>query len=209
MKRATVCWACAGILVSLCTLILLWFGLHSGPAIRVNAASVTEAAEQVMACAASGDYEALSGLLYGAPELGTPPTDAQSAQGQIWKAFHDSITYTFPEECRILDSGVALNLHVTCLDLAAVTQALQKAAPGLLESKANALGEEALIYDDAHSYREDFLADVMQEAAAQVLTAQPQMLERELTLQFVRAHGRWQVVPTGELLQFLSGFVSD
>lgn len=209
MKRTTLFWAAAGALLGLCTLLLLAVGLHSRPALRVDPASVTEAAEEMMACAAAGDYETLSGLLYGSPNLGTPPADGESAEGRIWKAFHDSLDYTFSEACCIGDSGVALDMHVTCLDLSAVTEKLQACAPGLLEQKAKALDDESLIYDDAHNYQPAFLSQVMQEAAAQVLGDQPQTLERELRLQFVRADGRWQVVPTGELLQLLSGFVSD
>lgn len=209
MKRATVCQAAAGVLVCLCTLILLTVGIHSAPAIRVDPASVTEAAEQVMACASSGDYEALKGLLYGAPDLGTPPADEKSAEGQIWNAFHESIQYEFSEDCHILDSGVALDMHVTCLDLSAVTEALQKRAPRLLAEKARTLDDESLIYDEEHNYREAFLAEVMEDAAARVLAEVPQTLEREIQLQFVRADGRWQVVPSGELMQFLSGFLSE
>ena len=59
MKRATACWAIAGLLVSLCTLFVLRYGTTHGPAVLVDSGSVAEAADQVMACAASGDYEAL------------------------------------------------------------------------------------------------------------------------------------------------------
>lgn len=209
MKRATISWAAAGILVSLCTVVLLCCGLHSSPAILVDPADLTEAVQQVMTCAVSGDYDALGGLLYGSPDLGTVPEDDQSAQSLIWKAFHESIQYECSETCYLLDSQAALDLRVTCLDIAAVTDALQKSAPKLLMEKARALGDEKAVYDEAHNYRADFLAEVMGEAAAQALASASQTMERELTLQFARVGDQWQIVPTEQLLQFLSGFVSE
>ena len=104
MKRATACWAIAGLLVSLCTLFVLRYGTTHGPAVLVDSGSVAEAADQVMACAVSGDYEALENLLYGAPHLGEAPQKDDSAQGLIWKAYLDSI---FP--CDIsLDAAVEI-----------------------------------------------------------------------------------------------------
>lgn len=207
MKRATVCWAAAAMVIGLLTLFLLGYGINSSPALRVNPADLTEAAEQVIGQIVSGDYETLSSLLYGAPNLGTPP--AEGPEAMIWKAFHDSIQYEIPENAYVLDAGAAMDLDVTCLDLSALTASLQQTAPKQMAEKANALGDDSLIYDASHNYREDFLRAVMEEAAAQVLAGQPQTVEQVLTLQFVRADGRWQVVPTGELLQFLSGFPAD
>lgn len=209
MKRATICWAAAGIVLGLLTLFLLGYGINSSPALLVDPADLSEAAEQVMTCAVSGDFETLSSLLYGAPDLGKAPAEAESAEGMIWHAFLSSIQFEFSDTCYLLDSHVALDMVVTCLDISAVTDTLQESAPRLLVEKAEALGDESAIYDDSHNYRKDFLAEVMQEATAQALAGRPRTLNRELTLEFIRVRDRWQVVPTGELLQLLSGFVAD
>lgn len=208
MKRATACWAIAGLLVSLCTLFVLRYGTTHGPAVLVDSGSVAEAADQVMACAASGDYEALENLLYGSPHLGEAPQKDDSAQGLIWKAYLDSIEYSFPDSCYAVDANMALDVCVTCLDISSVTDSLQEIAPGLMAKKAAQITDEKKVYDEAHNYREDFLAEVMAESAAQALGNQNQTMERTFTLQLVRSDGTWQVLPTEELLQFLSGFVS-
>ena len=208
MKRATACWVIAGLLVSLCTLFVLRYGTTHGPAVLVDSQSVAEAADQVMACAASGDYEALEALLYGAPHLGEAPQKDASAQGMIWGAYLDSIQYSFPGSCYALDSNMALDVCVTCLDISSVTDSLQEIAPGLMAKKAAQITDESEVYNKDHSYREDFLSDVMAESAAQALKDNAQATERTFTLQLVRSDGIWQVVPSEELLQFLSGFIS-
>ena len=207
MKRATACWAIAGLLVSLCTLFVLRYGTTHGPAILVDSQSVAEAADQVMACAAAGDYGALEALLYGAPHLGEAPQKDDSAQGLIWKAYLDSIEYSFGS-CYAVDSNMALDVCVTCLDISSVTDSIQEIAPGLMAKKAAQITDENKVYDEAHNYREDFLAEVMAESAAQALGNQAQTMEQTFTLLLVRSNGTWQVVPTEEFLRFLSGFVS-
>ena len=207
MKRATACWAIAGLLVSLCTLFVLRYGTTHGPAVLVDSQSVAEAADQVMACAAAGDYGALEALLYGAPHLGEAPQKDDSAQGLIWKAYLDSIEYSFGS-CYAVDSNMALDVCVTCLDISSVTDSIQEIAPGLMAKKAAQITDENKVYDEAHNYREDFLAEVMAESAAQALGNQAQTMEQTFTLQLVRSDGTWQVVPTEEFLRFLSGFVS-
>ena len=207
MKRATACWAIAGLLVSLCTLFVLRYGTTHGPAVLVDSQSVAEAADQVMACAAAGDYGALEALLYGAPHLGEAPQKDDSAQGLIWKAYLDSIEYSFGS-CYAVDSNMALDVCVTCLDISSVTDSIQEIAPGLMAKKAAQITDENKVYDEAHNYREDFLAEVMAESAAQALGNQAQTMEQTFTLLLVRSNGTWQVVPTEEFLRFLSGFVS-
>ena len=207
MKRATACWAIAGLLVSLCTLFVLRYGTTHGPAVLVDSQSVAEAADQVMACAAAGDYGALEALLYGAPHLGEAPQKDDSAQGLIWKAYLDSIEYSFGS-CYAVDSNMALDVCVTCLDISSVTDSIQEIAPGLMAKKAAQITDENKVYDEARNYREDFLAEVMAESAAQALGNQAQTMEQTFTLLLVRSNGTWQVVPTEEFLRFLSGFVS-
>lgn len=208
MKRATACWAIAGLLVSLCTLFVLRYGITHGPAVLIDSGSVAETADQVMACAASGDYGALENLLYGSPHLGEAPQQDNSAQGLIWKAYLDSIEYSFPGSCYAVGSNLALDVCVTCLDIAAITDSLQEIAPGLMAKKAAQITDENAVYDADRNYREDFLAEVMAESAVQALGDTTQTMERTFTLQLVRSDGTWQVLPTQELLQFLSGFVS-
>lgn len=208
MKRTTACWAAAGLIISLLTLFVLRYGTTHSGAVLVDSDPLIQAADQIMTCAAAGDYEALESLLYGAPQLGAAPEKDDSAQGQIWKAYLESMEYSFPGNCYPVDSNIALDVHVKCLDISSVTDALQEIAPDLMTKKAASITDGSKVYDSEHNFREAFLAEVMAESAAQVLKSGTQTMERTFSLQFTRSQGVWQALPTQELFQLLSGFVS-
>lgn len=205
-KRSVILWSIAGAILSLCTLAAVIYGINSTPKVLVDSEALAASAEEVLECARSGDYDALSQLLYGTPDLGACPEKAENAESMIWYAFLDSIDYQVSQECYASGSGVALDIRIRCLDISAVTASLQAIAPELLLQTAQ---QEEDIYDEQNNYRESFISDVLCAATAQVLAEEPQLLDRELTLTFTRSDGRWQVVPTESLLQLLSGYVSE
>lgn len=205
-KRSVILWSIAGAILSLCTLAAVIYGINSTPKVLVDSEALAASAEQVLECARSGDYDALSQLLYGTPDLGACPEKAENAESMIWYAFLDSIDYQVSQECYASGSGVALDIRIRCLDISAVTASLQAIAPELLLQTAQ---QEEDIYDEQNNYRESFISEVLCAATAQVLAEDPQLLDRELTLTFTRSDGRWQVVPTESLLQLLSGYVSE
>lgn len=205
-KRSVILWSIAGAILSLCTLAAVIYGINSTPKVLVDSEALAASAEEVLECARSGDYDALSQLLYGTPDLGACPEKAENAESMIWYAFLDSIDYQVSQECYASGSGVALDIRIRCLDISAVTASLQAIAPELLLQTAQ---QEEDIYDEQNNYRESFISEVLCAATAQVLAEEPQLLDRELTLTFTRSDGRWQVVPTESLLQLLSGYVSE
>lgn len=205
-KRSVILWSIAGAILSLCTLAAVIYGINSTPKVLVDSEALAASAEEVLECARSGDYDALSQLLYGTPDLGACPEKAENAESMIWYAFLDSIDYQVSQECYASGSGVALDVRIRCLDISAVTASLQAIAPELLLQTAQ---QEEDIYDEQNNYRESFISEVLCAATAQVLAEEPQLLDRELTLTFTRSDGRWQVVPTESLLQLLSGYVSE
>lgn len=207
-KQPANLWLLAGAVISLCVLILVAWGTHSSPAVLVNDAKVLEAAEQMLECARSGDFKALEDLMQGAPDLGTGPGEEDTAQNLLWRAYLNSITYTLPERCHAQDGGIGVEISVSCLDLSAVTTAMETLAPELLAQAVREADNEETIYDGENGYREEFLAHVLREAANQALSREAQQVEYTLNLSFAREKGCWQVVPTEELLEFLSGFVS-
>lgn len=205
-KRSVILWSIAGAILSLCTLAAVIYGINSTPKVLVDSEALAASAEEVLECARSGDYDALSQLLYGTPDLGACPEKAENAESMIWYAFLDSIDYQVSQECYASGSGVALDIRIRCLDISAVTASLQAIAPELLLQTAQ---QEEDIYDEQNNYRESFISEVLCAATAQVLAEEPQLLDRELTLTFTQSDGRWQVVPTESLLQLLSGYVSE
>lgn len=201
-KRALAAWLLAGVMVSLVTLAFVAFGVNHGPVVLVDEGEVRQAAERTLECARTGDFDALADMLYGAPELGDFP---EGAQGLMLQAYLQSIQYALPEHCRAAGDALALDVSITCLDLDAVTQAMQIAAPRLLTQLAE---QEKDAYDQSHVYREDFLSDALPEVAAQVLAGATQTADREVTLCLRRTRAGWQVEADEALTQLLTGFVS-
>ncbi len=208
-KRTVLCWASAGAVLSLCVLITVFCGLKSHPRFLASPSKVMNAAEEVLNCARAGDLGSLSKLLYGEPSLGNVQSRDSSAQSMIWYAYLESIQYSVSETIDATDTGVSLSVTVTCLDISTVIESLKDAAPALMAHKASQIDDESIIYDESHNYREAFVAEVLQDATEQILQKQPQTAEHEVTLQLVRSDEDWQVVPTDELLQLLTGFVSE
>jgi len=189
-------WLLAGLILSLCTLFTVIFGLNSVPVVLLDTTAVTEAAVQTMEAACSGDFEALSGMLSGSPVLGEAPKKEQDADSLIWYAYLDSICYELSEECRASGSGMEIDVSIQCLDIPAVTEALQALVPTLMTQTQAEQASEAEINK------------VLSTAAAQILENDAPMTEQTITLQLIRSENRWQVMPTESLRQLLSGFVS-
>lgn len=197
MKKPVILWGIAGIVLSLCTLIAAVYGMNSSPVVLMDSTVILETAEQTLECARSGDLDALEQLLYGTPDLGESPEKSQEAKSLIWYAYLDSMEYRLGEECYASGSGMAVDVSIHCLDISAVTEAMQAIVPTLMTQA------------EAETASEAEISKVLSSAAAQVLAEQSQMMDREITLNLVRSNGRWQVVPTEALQQFLSGFVSE
>lgn len=202
-------WAAAGLILAAVTIGTAIYGIHSTPAIRMDQTPVMEAAEQTLVCARSGDYAALSRLLYGNPDLGEPPAKTDDAQSMIWYAYLESISWELADSCTPTDTGMAVDVTVCCMDIAAVNASLQTLAPERMAQLAKETTREEDIYDKDKNYLPEFVAEVLRSATTQVLAQPMQILERTITLPLVRSNGGWQVVPTEELMHFLSGFVAE
>ena len=202
-------WAAAGLILAIATLSTAIYGTRSVPSVRMDQSVVLEAAEEVLSCAKSGDYAALSQLLYGNPELGESPEKTDEATSMIWQAYLDSLSWKLADNCTPTDTGLKVDVTLHCMDISAVTASLQTVAPARMTQLAKEKTTEEEIYDKDRNYLPEFVAEVLRSATAEVLAQPVQTVERTMTLQLVRAGGSWQVVPTEELMHFLSGFVTE
>ena len=208
IKKPVILWGIAGIVLSLCTLIAAIVGMNSSPVMLADPATATAAAEQVLECARSGNFEELESLLSGKVQLGTVPENEETAESLIWHAFFESIEYQVAEEVTTSDSGVAVNVHIRCLDISQLSDSLQESAPALITKIAGEKEDKTEVYDSQRNYQETFLAEVLLTATKQALSKNAPTTELDMTLNLVPSKNGWQVVPSEELLQFLTGFVA-
>ena len=209
IKRSVCLWTAAGIILGLLTLTVILVGINSAPAIVMDPQVLADAAAQTLDCVRTGDYDALGQMLYGAPNLGDSPKDTDDLENMILMTFLQSIRYRISPDCRASDSGISLDVQITCLDISALSESLQAIVPDLMNQIANEKGDESLVYDENHNYLDSFLDEVLRTAAQQALADEPQTMDTVLTLDLVQWSGRWQVVPTNAFVQLLCGYVSQ
>lgn len=194
MKRAkitTFLWFSLGIFFALLVLLVVRSGL-AGNVLVVDPEGIPEAADAVLNCIHTGNWQELEELVSGKPSL-TPFTgEADSAEAILYDAFRESLQWTCEEAYRIQGSLVTQAMTVTCLDIRGVTDAM---AVILAESNAfEATGQEQ--------------ARLLQAAAKQVLETQTPITQSSITLTFRREQERWMLVPNNAFKTLLSGFTA-
>lgn len=199
-----ICWAAAGAILVLCALGVLAYGLSHGPQLLTDP---TPAAAEVLDAVHAGEFDRLRELLSGNPKLGSFPEREDTPQSMFWYAYLDSMTYALSDAPVPSGNNVDVTAKISCLNIRAAMEALPQAAQTLLEQKAAQTYTESDIYDDQHNVHAELAAELLQQAASQILSDAPQTMEQEITLQLVRMDDRWQVMPGDGLTKLLSGFL--
>lgn len=150
-----------------------------------------------------GDYDAVSRVLYGQPNLGMDRDPADAVGLLVFNAYQQSLEYVLQRDCYVTDKGIAVDVSVTFLDVSSVTANLRQRTAMLLEEYVNQTEDPSLIYAAGGEYREDFVMEVLYDAATQALAEDGKTLGADLTLECVFENGQWWVVPTDELMKVI------
>ena len=75
----------------------------------------------------------------------------------------------------------------------------------LLEQRVAEAEDVTQIYDENNDYREDFVMDVLYDAAKMALEQDGEVVELDITMDLVYGEDRWLVIPSEELLRAISG----
>lgn len=199
-------------LVGLClmvgTLVLCLCSLDAEPVLVELPKAAEERAEALLEAIAEGDYAVAAGMMQGQPDLGADRAPADEVGVLVWDAFVDSLVYTFPGDFYAVDTGLARDVTVTCLDISSVTENLPQRTQLILEQRVSEAEELTAVYEESGAYREDVISEVLLEAAAQALEEDAKTISRELTLKLVYQDDQWWVVPDQALLEVISGGVT-
>ncbi len=168
----------------------------------------TAARQQVvtmMEAVCNGDYEKASQVILGTPSLGVDRAPGDDVGVKIWNAFQESLSYELVGECYTTGNGLAQDIKVTGLDIESVTANLRQRSQTLLEERVQAAEDTSEVYDENNEYREDFVMDVLYDAATQALKEDAQEKTAELTIKLVYSDGSWWIVADNALLDAISG----
>ena len=94
---------------------------------------------------------------------------------------------------------------MTGLDITSVTSVLKDRSQALLEKRVAETEDADDVYDENNEYREDFVMQVLYDAAAQALEEDAQEMTVEFTVNLVYQNDEWMVVVDSELLDAISG----
>ncbi len=195
--------------LGLCAMVAaVWLALgnrNAGPVLVEQPEAARSRVVEAMDALCSRDYDTLSGCLYGTPELGLDREPADAAGKLIWDALAGSYRYELAEGIHATDSGVAMHLTISALDVNSVTADLRTRSQSLLEQRVQAAEDPAQVYDEAGEYREDFVMEVLCDAVEAAIADDGTEVSWNVTLNLVYENGQWWIMPEGELLEAISG----
>ncbi len=168
----------------------------------------TAARQQVvtmMEAVCNGDYEKASQTILGTPSLGVDRQPSDEVGVMIWNAFQQSLSFELVGECYTTENGLAQNLSITGLDIESVTANLRQRSQTLLEQRVQEAEDTSEVYDENNEYREDFVMEVLYDAASQALEEDAKEKTAQLTIELVYSDGSWRVVANNALLDAISG----
>lgn len=185
-KKSALPWLTLGMLLSLAVLLVVYTGL-SGQVFIKDSEGIPAAADAVMNSIRSGDWQALDEMIAGSPGIAPETGEENSVEQMIWKAYQNSLQWTYDDSCHPDGRYVTLDISVTCLDIHGGTDAIA----GILEESAADENQRELLL---HS------------TAQQVLKSDPPVKTSRITLTFQREHSQWKLTPNRALQALLSGF---
>ena len=189
-------------------LMAVKLGLSNKDADPVLLMPPEEAKHQVtgmMDAVCQGDYAAASTYLKGQPDLGVDRDPSDPVGILIWDAFCDSMEYELVGECYATEEGLAQNLTISCMDVTSVTAVLKERAQTLLEQRVEEAENFNEVYDENLQYREEFVMDVLYDAAEQALKEDATTMRAELTVNMIYQNETWWIIADRNLLDAISG----
>ena len=180
---------------------------NASPVLVQQPASAREQVEIMMEAVSRNDYAAASEVIQGNPVFGADRDPADRVSAMIWNAFVESVSYELVGDLYATDSGVAQNIVVTTLDMGSVTVNLKERSENLLEERIAEAEDPHEVYDENNEYREDFVMQVLYDAAVQALKEDARTVQYEVTINMIYENGAWWIVPNAGLLSAITGGV--
>ena len=161
----------------------------------------------MMDAVCADDYETAAGYIYGTPDLGINREAADPVGVMIWEAFENSVSYELVGECYPTEQGLAQNVVLTCLDITSVTDSLRTRSQQLLEQRVAEADDVSEIYNENNEYREDFVMEVLYDAAKDAIREDARTMTVELTVNLRYQNENWWIIADEALLDAISGGV--
>lgn len=193
-----------GMVVMVLSIVLCLISLDAEPKLKELPEGAVACAQELQQAVAKADFEAVSHLLYGQPELGSEQELTDAAKQQIWEAFADSLSLNYEGSCYATNSGIGCKAVVTALDIASVTGSISGRAHGLMTQRVEQAEDMEELYDESNNFRPELVEEVLQQAVTEALEA-GETVTRNVTLTLVCEDGQWYAAADEAFLQAISG----
>lgn len=197
----------AGVCAAVLCVSLAFQKMDASPVLVEQPESAREQVAVLMEAVSNNDYAAASAVLQGNPVFGADREPADAVSGMIWDAFVESVSYELVGELYATDSGVAQNITITALDMNSVTVNLKERSETLLEQRVEEAEDPDEVYDENNEYREDFVMQVLYDAAEQALKEDAKLVTSEVAIYMTYENGQWWIVADSALLSAITGGV--
>jgi hypothetical protein len=201
----SVIYGIAGLFLAVACVFLALQNRNASPVLVQQPQAAMDQVHTMLDALCAGDYDTVSGCLYGQPNLGMD-REAEDPVGRLfWDALADSFSYEAGTEFRATDSGVSLDVTVSAMNLGSVTENLKERATTIMEQRIAQAQDVDEIYDEHNEYREEFVLDALFTAAKEALKRDARQTSWDLTLNLVYENGQWWIMPEQALLRAISG----
>lgn len=200
--------AALGILLAAGAVTAALCSLNVSPMLLRTPSAAVRTAEAMLDAVCEGDYAAAGEMMYGSPDLGASRDAADAVGIVIWEAFVDSLDYELVGKCYATDSGVAMDVKLTGLNMDSVTASLGERSMAMLEKRVAEAEDVSEIYDENNEYRADFVMEVLCDAAREALEADAELSQWEFTLNLVFYQGQWLIMPEQPVIHAISGGIA-
>ena len=159
----------------------------------------------LMDAVCAGDFDGASAYMLGQPDLGVDREATDPVGVLIWNAFCDSMSYELIGDCYGTEAGLAQDVSMSWLDVTSVTSVLKDRSLTLLEQRVEEAEDLEDVYDENFQYREDFVMDVLYDAAVAALEEDAATITTEVSVNLVYQNEAGWIVADRNLLDAISG----
>lgn len=153
----------------------------------------------------AGDFSTGSQYMLGNPSLGAEEAPEDALALLLWDTWKGSMSYELQGACYTSQSGLAQDVTIFYLDIGSITGHLREDAEKLMAQRIAEAEDVSEIYDENNEYRQEFVTEVLCEAAEGVIKEYSRSTSISITVHMVYQNGQWWVLAEEPLLHAISG----
>ena len=193
------------LLLSAAAMLLAVAGLYYGTVYAKPSGDPAVSAAHFLDAICAGDYAAAYHDLRDYADLGLSESPSSPAGQKIYRALHESFSYSLAGECRVDKLEAVQPVRFTYLDLARMEEAVAQETQTQIERIVQAR-PISQVYDENNRYRPEVANEAYLAALDSVLRNAPAYYaEAAFDLPLAYTDGRWQVLADSALLRALAG----